>query len=214
LLLPQKYKLEEGKVLAEYGDKMKFPSAYGIAISDPYGHGAIEGFKSNWTINKTWINQLYLGRETSTLDKVIVELSKVKKAIPPDCLIFIAHYGNGIDNIITALDSLGIKNPIFATSTLSVSDWRASIKQILPKYDWYTCVPNYQTKEGYNDVIKDFLTFTLEKTAKCIIATEKDPTKSFDDYWKSEKVPENIDIPFDSNGDMIIPMRCISKNDL
>ena len=42
---------EEGKVLAEYADKMSFPSAYGIAISDAYGHGAIEEFKTYWTVN-------------------------------------------------------------------------------------------------------------------------------------------------------------------
>jgi hypothetical protein len=153
----------------------------------------------------------YLGKDAKTVSKCITQLEDVKSSLSsPNTLIFIAHYGNGIDNIIMALDFLGIKNPIYATSTLSVDDWRDKIDNILPKYDWTTCVPDYHDGD-YNDVIKDFVTFSLQRTVYSIIACKSDPSKSFDEAWRNTKIPDNLDLTFDSE-DIVVPMKCADKS--
>lgn len=200
---------EEAEVLANCAINNNFNKATAIAVNDEYGEGAVKEFKKRWdSSRKNWIEGIYLDKK----DDFQLEIKKFKETITHDTVIFIVHYGNGIDKIVKALDALGAKNPLFATSTISVKVWREPIENNLRNFNWFTCIPNYNPKNGSEDVIEDFVKYSLKRTIESILALEKEPTKTFDDFWWVKEIPTNLKTSQD-NGDIIVPMKCVSKTE-
>lgn len=203
---------DESKELAIAISKNKaIKSVVAIAVHDDYGTGAIEEFQNNWK-EGVFAKPILISPATKDLSGFIDIISSQKNEIDNSTAIFIAHYGNGIDNIIKALNELGIKRPIYATSTLSVKQWREPIKDILDKQEWYTCVPKYTSyDEGHKDIIKDFMRYALQRTILSANELKSNSSISFDDAWRQVKIPENLETKFESNGDIIIDMTTIDK---
>lgn len=204
---------EEGKELALAVSKNKnIKSVVAIAVEDDYGKGAIEEFKNNWK-DGVFEKPIYINSETKEIDGYREAISNQVNEIDNSCAIFIAHYGNGIDNIIKVLNELNIKRPIFATSTLSIKAWRDPIKDLLDKQEWYTCIPKYlSSDENHKDIIKDFMKYALQKTITAATELNKKKYLSFDEAWSAMKIPENLDVRSDpTNGDLIIEMTTIDK---
>ena len=202
---------EEGKCLADLANSKKLTSATYIVVNDPYGKGAVEEFKKNWDGKFSEGIKVDFG---TGVDEISEKIEKQFKNIPDSerQAIFIAHYGNGIDNIVKALSREKIKGVILATSTLSISDWQEPIKNILSTYDWYTCVPNYNSiDKNQDDVIKNFTTHTLKRLVQTINLTKGNPQTTFDENWKKAEVYINLEIAWDTNGDAIIPMKAVDK---
>ncbi len=203
---------EEGKCLADLANNKKINSATYIVVNDPYGKGAVEEFKKNWNGKFTEGIKVDFG---TGVDEISQQIERQIKNIPASDrqAIFIAHYGNGIDNIVKALDREKIKGVILSTSTLSINDWQEPIKNILSTYDWYTCVPNYNSiDKNQDDVIKNFTTHTLKRLVQTINLTKGNPGTTFDENWKKAEVYINLDISWDTNGDAIIPMKAVNKS--
>ncbi|MDP1764105.1 MAG: ABC transporter substrate-binding protein [Sediminibacterium sp.] len=202
---------EEGKCLAELANNKKLNSATYIVVNDPYGKGAVEEFRKNWNGRFTEGVKVDFG---TGVDEISEQISNQFNSIPEGDrqVIFIAHYGNGIDNIIKALDRTHTKGVILATSTLSISDWQEPIKNILANYQWYTCVPKYlSVDKNQDDVIKNFTTHTLKRLVQTINLQKGNPTSTFDENWKKAEVYTNLDITWDTNGDAIVPMKAVDK---
>ncbi|MBK9271926.1 MAG: hypothetical protein IPM48_10025 [Saprospiraceae bacterium] len=202
---------EEGKCLANFATNKKINSATYIVVNDPYGKGADEEFKKNWNGKFTEGIKVDFG---TGVDEISSQIEKQLKSIPQTDrqAIFIAHYGNGIDNILKALSKEKISGVILATSTLSITDWQEPIQNILSTYEWYTCVPDYNSiDKNQDDVIKNFTTHTLKRLVQTINLKNGNPTSSFDENWKKAEVYTNLDITWDTNGDAIIPMKAVNK---
>jgi len=204
---------EEGKCLADLATEKNINSATYIVVNDPYGKGAVEEFKKNWNGKFTEGIKVEFG---SGVDDISDQIKKQLKTIPEKDrqAIFIAHYGNGIDNIIKALNRDKIKGIILATSTLSIPDWQQPIQSILKTYDWYTCIPDYKSiDKNQDDVIKNFTTHTLKRLVQTINLTKGNNETTFDENWKKAEVYINLKITWDTNGDAIIPMKAVHKTD-
>lgn len=204
---------DESKELALAVAKDKnIKSVVAIAVEDDYGRGAIEEFQNNWK-DGVFAKPIYINSGTKDIEGYLETISNQKNEIDNSCAIFIAHYGNGIDNIIRVLNQLNIKRPIYATSTLSVKQWRDPIKEILDKQDWYTCIPKYKSSdENHKDIIKDFMKYALQKTITAATELNKRKYSSFDEAWNAMLIPENLEVKSDpANGDLIIDMTTIDK---
>ncbi|MDP1728463.1 MAG: ABC transporter substrate-binding protein [Bacteroidota bacterium] len=203
---------EEGKQLAQFANGANFSTATYIVVNDQYGIGALEEFKKYW--NGTIAQGIRINYE-SDVDEIAESIEKnIKNNIPEAKrqVIFIAHYGNGIDNVFKALQKVKLQGIILATSTLSIRNWQEPIKNILLHYEWHTCVPDYkdiQIDMNNDDVIKNFITHTLKKLVQTINLGKKD-TISFDERWKAAEVDLNLDINFEK-GDAKIPIKVVDK---
>lgn len=199
---------EEGAIFAELVNSNSIKSATFIAVDDPYGRGAVEEFKKRCKC--IFADGAFISNKL-TIEEITFRLKQTIEQIPPERreAIFIAHYGIGIDNIITSLQKLGITSTILATSTLSIEDWRKPIKNILDSIDWYTCMPNYNnTEANRNDVVKDFTYFTIDRLTKTILENKSD----FDAIWKTVNIPNNLQVNWEDSGDAIIPMKIVHKS--
>jgi hypothetical protein len=203
---------EEGKCLADWMTRKKIISATYIVVNDPYGKGAVEEFKKSWNGKFAEGIKVDFGAD---VDEISVQINRHLKRIPQADrqAIFIAHYGNGIDNIFKALGREKIKGEIFATSTLSIGAWQEPIRDILSTYNWNTCVPAYNSiDKNQDDVIKNFTTHTLKRLVQAINLKNGNLNSSFDENWKKAEVFINLDITWDTNGDAIIPMKAVDKD--
>jgi hypothetical protein len=197
---------EESKALALVGKEKGFSTATYIAVDNDYGKGAVSEFKNSWS--GTVSDGIFIDMNLTVSD-IEKEISKKILTLPPEerQAIFICHFGNGIDNSITALSNLKVNSTILATSTLSIDEWQKPIRQILDKMEWYTCIPEYQSVDKkQNDVIKNFTTYTIDK----LITAIKDT--SFNNSWKTFKSPNNLDAQWKDN-DFIIPMKAVYKTE-
>ncbi|MCH8902869.1 MAG: hypothetical protein IIA45_03020 [Bacteroidetes bacterium] len=180
---------EEGEVLAKAGMKLNLQTATFVAVDDTYGPGAVESFKTEWkklggTIVDGVMIDLHLSQEN--VNKKIQSSSVFKNKIDA---VFIAHYGSGVGKIFKALEGLNDSTVILATSTLSIKEWQKPIFDILEKRKWITCVPDYKkNNEKYEDIISDFMYFTLERLIRTIEETNGQPNM-FDEKWKSLNFP-------------------------
>jgi hypothetical protein len=182
---------EEATQLANIGTEKRIATATFIAVDDDYGKGAVREFRSKWKGQPVY-EGLYVGK-TLSVDEIQSLVAKKIRTLSPAKrqAIFICHYGNGIDNIITALNRERIKATLLATSTISIYDWQKPIKGILDKTEWYTCIPTYTSyRTSQNDVIKNFTT-----------------------NWRNAKYPDNLDISWDGL-DAVIPMRAVYKTEV
>ncbi len=196
---------EEAKILAEKGMECNLKSATFIAVADDYGRNAVEEFKKNWDgrfAEGVYLESLLTESEIQRLisDKILSIPPKDRQAI------FICHYGSGIDNSISSLFNLNISPTILATSTLSLKEWQKPIENILNKFEWYTCVPDYKPyMSNQNDVIKNFTTFAIEKLVKSALDS------SFVQTWSKPISPKNLKVEY-VNGDLVVPMKVVYKN--
>lgn len=205
---------EEAKVLANEASRLDFKSATYIVVDDPYGHDMVDEFRKNWPGTNSFPEGIFIkyGDDIAEIEK------KIKKMLLADNAnhgkaILVAHYGKGLDNIISVLSNLHIKGAIFATSSLGISDWQEPVKNQLKAMNWYTCVPDYKRKdESKKDVVKNFMTFTLSRLVQALNTLKNDPTKNFDECWKQAEVSLDLEITWDSNGDSIIPLKVVDKS--
>lgn len=202
---------EEGKCLAELANSRKISSATYIVVNDPYGKGAVEEFEKSWNGKFTEGIKVDFG---IGVDEICEQIKKKLKNIPKTDrqAIFISHYGNGIDNIVKALNHENIKGVILSTSTLSIPDWQQPIQNILTNYEWYTCIPDYNSNDkNQDDVIKNFTTHTLKRLVQTINLIKGNSATTFDENWKKAEVYINLNITWDANEDAIIPMKAVNK---
>ncbi|MBK9721988.1 MAG: amino acid ABC transporter substrate-binding protein [Saprospiraceae bacterium] len=201
---------EEGKVLAEKCNGLNISSGIYIIVDDAYGKGAVDEFKKYWNGEFTVGLKIGFGYGSEKISEQIVNKLKI---IPKDAnqVIFIAHYGNGIDEIIKAINKVKLNGVIFATSTLSIKDWQEPINEILMSYRWFTCVPNYKTNEDNDDVIRNFTTYTLLKLIQTINLAKEGSNVTFDECWEKSFLDFNMEISTDK-GDALIPMKVVDKS--
>lgn len=196
---------EEAQKLAAIGLEKNLKSATFIAVDDDYGRNAVDEFKKNW--DGRFTDGVYLESKLSDIE--IKKLIQEKILVIPDKdrqAIFICHYGSGVDNSISSLYDLNISTTILATSTLSIKEWQKPIEDILKKFEWYTCVPDYQPyMSNQNDVIKNFTTFAIEKLVKSALDS------SFVQTWSKPVSPKNLNVGY-IDGDLVVPMKVVYKN--
>lgn len=204
---------EEADELAKLAAQKNMNSATFIAVDDDYGKGAVSEFKKRWKGKAQIEDGLFLDKKLQLADIENLIKERISKIPPANRqAIFVCHYGNGIDNIITALDNAKVEATIFATSTISIFDWQRPIKNILDKIEWYTCIPDYKTyRTGQNDVIKNFTTYVLYRLTRTIEAMGD--KSRFGETWRNSKYPDNLDISWDGV-DAIIPMRGVYKTEV
>jgi hypothetical protein len=132
-------------------------------------------------------------------------------------VIFICHYGEGIYNIVKALDNLNLldeKTTLLFTSTITHNRWMNAVKRIFTdktnytKNHYYT-EPDYKTVFGQIqkiDDVKDFSKFAIEKLISSIRGE-----KNFNyNWWENEVPPEDqlnvIPVKDANKADLNIPM--------
>lgn len=204
---------EEGTQLASIANEQGINTATFIAVDDEYGKGAVKEFKTKWK-GKMPVTDGILVSKLLTVEEIKNLITDKIKTIPAENrqAIFICHYGNGIDNVVTALDATGVKAILLATSTISIYDWQKPIKPILDKTEWFTCVPDYSSyKTEQKDVIKNFTTYTLHRLTEAILKTND--TATFDSNWKKVVYPDNLTVTWDGN-DAVIPMKAVYKKEV
>lgn len=199
---------EEGLLLAQEGRKLNFKNAGYIVVNDFYGEGAIREFQENWQASKGVIlGGVQLSRLADE-EKVLNELKKEVEVLRKSDVIFVAHYGSGVDKIFRALDRLEINIPVLATHTLTIPDWQKPIKNILQKRQSYSCLPAFVAKFErypeivYQDAISGFMYLTLDKTIKCLEETKGD-FGSFTIKWQTI-YPEIMSLRIAEKGDIAI----------
>lgn len=221
---------EEGAVLAKKANDSNINKVSFIAVDDAYGEGAVKSFKNVWT--RRFEEGIYVsnGDDKASIKK---RINEIKERFNDQDAIFVAHYGNGIDNIITSLDELGINKAIIATSTITISTWKKPINDILAKNRLITCIPKVnkdkytigefirvgrESSDTYKgDVVVDFIYYTFDRLITTIIDMKKDHKSSFNDIWVSanNKIPDDILYGFEEEtGDSRIEMEAISNENL
>jgi hypothetical protein len=202
---------EEAKFLSKAAYDILGARRVAYLISgNSFGRGSKQAFEENWNWNN--LHEAYIVGGIEIKDGA--EIEAIKKQIKNDLLlfstkcdaIFVAHYGAGLDNIIRALDELGIKKPIIATSTLTTESWRGSINPILAKLDWISCVPTIDPVK-YNkawqeddtsravkykgDVVLDFAYYSLLRLTT-VIKRADSLRCDFDKAWLDCLQPKEI----------------------
>jgi hypothetical protein len=136
--------------------------------------------------------------------------------------ILICHYGQGITDIMNALNTIVFQHNdkedlpiIMFSSTLKSENWQKSIQHILDKVKYCIAIPKYNTDNSgkkHKNVITDFSEFAFTKLIKTIQAKNKNASKDFHQIWKEEKVPPNLTVEYitegstNENGDTKIEM--------
>ena len=203
---------EEAAQLANIAAQKAISSATFIAVDDDYGKGAVREFRNKWK-GHSFQEGIYVGKTLSADEIQTLVNQRIRPMSPSQRqAVFICHYGNGIDNIITALNRSHIKAILLATSTISIYDWQKPIKAILDATEWYTCIPDYSSfKAGQNDVIKNFTTYALYRLTQAI--WDDTDSKTFDKRWRDATYPDNLDISWDGI-DAVIPMKPVYKTEV
>lgn len=197
---------DEGLVLANAANNLtNIRSAIFLAVKDSYGEGAVKTFKEQWeSLGNQFEEGMYLevlSNESDVLESISNNIHKFQPF--KDKLIFIAHYGGGIDKIITSLNNLNLFPTIVATSTLSIESWRKPIEDVLGNFSWITCVPKYKDRgnsiyEG--DVVQDFVYYSLDRLIKVINDCES-TGKTFHKVWMENHEPQRLDFELKDTGD-------------
>ncbi len=209
---------EEGEELAKAVHKInKYKTATSIAVHDDYGEGAVKKFEEEWiklghTFNKGILVDINCDEEM--IYKQVKDQIKDRYSQSNREVIFIAHYGGGLDKIINSIYKLGMKPLIVATSTLSIKNWQRPIKEPLDSLNWITCVPRLKDSGGKlfeGDVVKDFVYFNLDRLIsileKCNITN-----KDFNTVWHELNEPKRIDYEILQNGDSKINLEIDYNN--
>lgn len=211
---------EEGKTLALEGCK-SFKQATVIVVGDNYGKGAAKAFKEYWNDSGTKIqdDEMFILPKDANKEGIKNYISKREKFMPQEPrAILICHYGEGIANIVQALkelDLLGDSTSLFFTSTINNNRWKKQVEQILEKGIHYYSTPDYHysedCKEVYNDDVKDFSHFAMEKFIKSI--DQMNSNTSFDDAYKRTNIPSEhtLSVHFSNDGDNDVPMKVVSN---
>ena len=204
---------EEGKILAGHAKELDAKSVTYIVVADAYGRGAYQQFKHFWGDREfTEGVELTLASDMEEIQKRI----KTKfDSLPPHKkeFIFVAHYGNGIDNILRALANLKIKATILSTSPITIEDWQEPIRDVLQQYEWFTCAPDYKPDDQTKtDVIKNFTTHTIDKLVQTLNRLRSKQNKDFDEAWNEPSPELNLAVDW-NGGDSVIPLRIKSKKD-
>ncbi len=206
---------EEGILLAEEGRKLNFEKAAFIVVNDAYGEGAIKEFTTMW---ERMSGKILGGAKLNSLyddEKVDYSLQEQIKIMQEADVIFLAHYGSGVDKVFRALDRLDIQTPVLATHTLTIPDWQKPIREILQKRTSYSCKPKYATKnpnhyedEIYDDAISGFMYWTLDRLIYCLTKTDG-KTSNFADLWKSSNYPDVLEHTPQNDGDIAIKLEFV-----
>ncbi len=209
---------EEGAELAKAVHSLNsYNTATAIYVKDNYGEGAVEKFKEEWEkLGHIYNNGIYVGAlwdEKPIYDKI--EKQIMNRYNPENReVIFIAHYGGGLDKIINSIYKLNMRPLIVATSTLSIKSWQKPIREPLDSLNWITCVPLLKDKENKlfdGDVVKDFVYFTLDRLISILEKCEK-TNKDFNTVWFELREPKKIDYEILSNGDSKIKLKIDYNN--
>ncbi|MBV6479215.1 MAG: hypothetical protein HGGPFJEG_01976 [Ignavibacteria bacterium] len=203
---------EEAALLAENGRKLNYEKAAFIVVNDAYGDGAVNAFMEDWgklggsLIGGTKLNGLYSDEQIRN------SLMEHRQSLQSADMIFLAHYGSGVDKVFTALDILGIQAPVLATHTLTIPDWQKPIKEILQKRTSYSCKPKYATRmpnhsddEVYEDAISGFMYWTLDRLIFCLNKTQG-KTENFADVWISANYPNVLEHSPKNDGDIAVSL--------
>ncbi|GHU69975.1 hypothetical protein FACS189413_09680 [Bacteroidia bacterium] len=192
---------EEGDVLAKKGkENTDIKDATAIVVGDAYGKSAAESFKKRWeeTLGYNFHEFGTLPKDADeTKIKEFINSQKSKFPQSPRAVL-ICHYGNGIVHTVKALKSLNLidnNTMLLFTSTANNERWKEAIKHIVENQKGhYYALPDYKyppnTAINYNDDVKDFAHFAMEKYILSINGLEKQ--NDFDACWWNNKVPEHI----------------------
>jgi hypothetical protein len=197
---------EESRILAKSCfDNTSLRAATAIAVNDPYGKGAVDQFKKEWEhLGGSYTTGVFFQPECEETE--IINTLKEKLLTKPLSvreIIFIAHYGGGLDKVINAIYKLNLDPLIVATSTLSIENWQKPIKEALDSLSWITCVPalNGQGMKLYEgDVVQDFVYYTLDR----LIAVDErcqNTGESFQKVWNVIKEPKRLIYIINDEGD-------------
>ena len=203
---------DESIFLAKRGIKEGYKKTAAIIVEGPYGVGAAKRFNDEWkSSNGIVLNELKLN-DKYEYDIVKQEIFNFKNTLQETDVIFLAHYGSGVQKVIRALYELDLKKPIIATHTLTIPNWKKPIEKILDSLRVYTCTPKFNTIETdkyprmvYNDVIGGFMYLTIDKLVHTI-NKKRDGNQEFDEIWR-ESYPEVLRFNLDTNGDFIIELK-------
>ncbi len=209
---------EEGEELAKAVHKINnFRTATSIAVNDDYGEGAVKKFEEEWvklghTFNKGILIDINCDEEM--IYKQIKDQIKDRYSQSNREVIFVAHYGGGLDKIINSVYKLGMRPLIVATSTLSIKNWQRPIKEPLDSLDWITCVPRLKDSGGKlfeGDVVKDFVYFNLDRLIS-ILDKCNTTNKDFNTVWHELHEPKRLDYQILQNGDSKINLEINYNN--
>ena len=166
---------DEAPVLAEEAKNDGIKYIVPIIVDDNYGEGSLEAFKNNFLAsshsNNTIADAIKYSNGTKKEDiKDKIQKNKANKDLFNNDKfgILIAHYGSGIDDIISSLAELDIlrrQNPIlYVTSTLHSKNWSTPIKPILDTIPHYIAMPKYDSPlDMYEEDVEDFSYFAFKK---------------------------------------------------
>ena len=220
---------DEAPVLADaVENEIKF--IIPIIVGDNYGEGSYNAFKQHF------INDSHFDRNIAPPIKYPngTDKEKIKEQIQKNISLFkkekfgilIAHYGSGIDDIISSLAELGIlsrQNPtLYVTSTLHSKNWSTPIKPILDTIPHYIAVPNYYDcpPNRYEEDVEDFSYFAFDRMIKSIMLIKRGRAETFEDAWQHRDIqaipvelPEEKDrSKYLKDGDTKIQMTTIPNN--
>jgi ABC-type branched-subunit amino acid transport system substrate-binding protein len=219
---------DEAPVLAEEAKNDKIEHIIPIIVDDNYGEGSYTAFKNCFQASANSKNimeePIKCPNDTQKEDIKNRINAKINLFNENKFGILIAHYGSGIDNIISSLAELGIlhrQSPIlYVTSTLHSENWSSPIKPILDTIPHHIAIPKYDCPlDRYQEDVEDFSLFAFKKLIESIMLIRKGKVKTFEDAWGSKDIQE---IPVElsnenssvylKNGDTKIKMKTISNN--
>ena len=221
---------DEAPILAEAVKDDEIKYIIPIIVGDNYGEGSYNAFKKCFTDNSHSDREIAspIKYSNGTAKKEIKE--KIQKNInlfnKEKFGILIAHYGSGIDDIISSLAELGIlsrQNPtLYVTSTLHSKNWSTPIKTILDTIPYYIAVPNYYDcpTDKYEEDVEDFSYFAFERMIKSITLIKRGRAETFEDAWQHrdiQAIPKELPAEknrskYLNNGDTEIQMTTIPNN--
>jgi len=183
---------------------MRVKNATAIVVGDSYGRGAAKAFQERWNDKGNRETMEYIYHLPPNADKEIIidHIKKNIKNMPSSPrAILICHYGNGIIQVVSALEALNLieGSTLLFTSTAHNDRWQGIVKHILQRSEnignHYYAMPNYHYPikydgKVYSDDVKDFSEFAMEKLILSINKVREKKAKTFDDAWWETEIPK------------------------
>ncbi len=196
----------ESKFLAKKGIENNYKKSSFIVVSGDYGDGAIKTFSKEWEANKGIIQSGLKLNDKLDYEMVRKEVQQHSHIFKESDVIFLAHYGSGVQKVVKALHACKINKPIIATHTITIPEWRKPIEHLLEEMEVHSCLPKFLTQKSsqypkvvFEDMIGGFMYLTLDKLIRTI-DNQKLKKGSFSESWEQE-FPKIIETQYQTDGD-------------